>query len=1464
MKYALPHRPAIIIVCLFCISLSGALLAQRSVAELISEVLPASAGQIKYNDGVRQVNVHGNYLFITNFWAGLQVVDITDLRHPVQTAFLSSQGQAHNTAIEGNYAYMANHSQGVQVFDISDPAAVRQIAAIKTPGNAYWVTPEDSFLYTALGDDGFAIMDISDVHQSATVKLEIPGDWIQQLVKQGNLLYLAAKKGGLIIYDISDPEQPNKLSQYRTGFNTMMVQASGSTVYLADGAGGMLVMDVSDPAFPQEIARVRTDGFIGSLHQVGNYVYLANKELGLQIINIGDIEHPFLESTYPTDSNCYGVYKQDIYVFVAANTSALIMRHNNAPQLADIPDAVINENQLFRIQMEAQEPDGDPFQYEIINAPEGAQFDAETGLFQWTPTFEQSGLYPGIIFRVTEITDTRLSVSDTVTLTVVHVNRLPDLPPPPPMAVNENDTLQFTIEAGTDPDVEDRQNLSYRAEKLPEGARFDPQTRTFFWKPTFEQSGSYVVDFLMDDGAGGVDREPATITVAHVDRPPVIAAIEDQFVNEADTLTVQLSGTELDAEDQNAISFSMKNLPEGAVFDPQSRLFTWTPTYDQSGVYEHIRAIMTAGALSDSVEFGIRVAHVNRPPALNPIAAQSVDENDTLTIRIVGSDPDVEDAGKLTFSAANLPEGATFDPARQIFQWQPSYEQSGQYNELQFTVADPSGLSAVQRCTITVNHVNRPPLLAAVPEQTAAENQPLQIQLIGSDPDVEDQQKLIYSATGLPEGAQLNPQTGEFSWTPSYDQSGLYPITFAVSDGQYSAETATTVTVTHVNRPPSLLPLAAQSVDENQLLLVSVQARDPDREDQGKLVLTVAGLPAGAVFDAAGGSLSWTPSYEQSGVYQVVFQVADPAGLTDQNTLTITVNHVNRPPALAEIPAQVVDENQPLTISLSGSDPDREDAGKLSYEVEQLPGGATINPATGVLSWTPTYDQSGQYEWTARVKDPAGLSAEQPVSITVNNVNRPPKFTAQFVTTGAENSPIIFLAAANDPDKEDQGKLIYSAEGLPPGAQLDPGNGEFRWTPTFEQSGDYQITFKVSDTFGATDQAVVGLHIAHVNRQPGLPAPAPAIVAENNLLSLVLPEGSDPDAEDVGKLTYRVDNLPAGAVFDPAARSLSWTPGFDQAGEYVCSYVVADPAGLSATQALKIKVDNVNRPPQLTPVAAITVAENQPVQFSLGGSDPDQEDQGKLRYRCESLPKGANLDKQTGGFTWTPSYEQSGNYALIFEVKDSFGETAVQTVNITVTHVNRPPQVGQAGPFKGKENQAFSAVLPAAKDPDSEDAGKLSYTLTGLPEGASFDAASRRIQWTPGFEQAGRYTFVYKVSDGAAEVEQQVELVIEDRNRAPQLSGASGHVVKEGEELRFSVSANDPDPEDQGNLKLSAKHLPDGASFDAGSGEFRWTPGPDQQGNYTVEFIVKDRAGDSAKLPVSISVEDAPIESQSP
>jgi hypothetical protein len=88
----------------------------------------------------------------------------------------------------------------------------------------------------------------------------------------------------------------------------------------------------------------------------------------------------------------------------------------------------------------------------------------------------------------------------------------------------------------------------------------------------------------------------------------------------------------------------------------------------------------------------------NHAPVLDAIGKKTVNEETALAFTISGSDADGD---TLTYSASNLPLGASFDSATRTFAWTPGSGQSGAYANVHFQVSDGK-VTDSEDITITV------------------------------------------------------------------------------------------------------------------------------------------------------------------------------------------------------------------------------------------------------------------------------------------------------------------------------------------------------------------------------------------------------------------------------------------------------------------------------------------------------------------------------------------------------------------------------------------------------------------------------------------------------------------------------------------------------------------------------------------------------------------------------------------
>jgi len=135
---------------------------------------------------------------------------------------------------------------------------------------------------------------------------------------------------------------------------------------------------------------------------------------------------------------------------------------------------------------------------------------------------------------------------------------------------------------------------------------------------------------------------------------------------------------------------------------------------------------------------------------------------------------------------------------------------------------------------------------------------------------------------------------------------------------------------------------------------------------------------------------------------------------------------------------------------------------------------------------------------------------------------------------------------------------------------------------------------------------------------------------------------------DAGRLTYRHDG------------GESTSDAF--------SFTIDDGSGGGlGTQTLSMQIAPVNDAPVLPVLDAPHGAEGQLLVLELGATDPEG---AVIEMTVSGLPEGAVLDGTT--FTWLPTYEQAGRYALAVVYDDGQGGSSRLRFDIGVAEVSTP------------------------------------------------------------------------------------------------------------------------------------------------------------------------------------------------
>jgi PKD repeat protein len=1070
---------------------------------------------------------------------------------------------------------------------------------------------------------------------------------------------------------------------------------------------------------------------------------------------------------------------------------------NQRPVLAAIGAQIVDEGDNLNFIAAATDADGDSLIFTAANVPVNATFLDNfngTATFDFSPDFTQSGLYNVSII----VSDGALADTELVAITVNDISLQPVLTAIGPQSVDEGQNLNFGVTAND----ADGDSVILSAVGVPLNATFNDNfdgTGVFDFNPDYTQSGLYNVTIIASDGTLA-DTEIVAITVNDVNNAPVLAAIGPQSVDEGQNLNFNVSGTDINGD---SLTFAALNVPVNATFNDNfngTGTLDFNPDYTQSAIY-NVSIIVSDGVLADTEVVTITVADVNRPPVLSAIGSQLVDEGQNLAFGVTATDPDGD---SLVLTALDVPANATFNDnfnGTGSFDFSPDFTQSGVYNVT--IIAADGVLADTEIVAITVNEGgNQRPVLTAIADTTIDENTTLVINAAAVDSDGDS---LLLSATGVPANATFIDNfngTGQFNFSPSFFQAGLYNVSIIASDGLLADTEAVSITVLNVNQLPVLAPIGSLNVQEGMLLSVLITASDADSTIPA---ITLQGAPSGAIFaDSTNGRASFvfTPGFNQAGVYPLTFVASDGvAADSEQVTLTVT-DAGNQPPVLAAIGNRVLQEGDSLFIRVTATDAD------LTIPVLSAVGVPvnasfvdSLNGAGGFI-FRPSLTQGGVgYPITFIASD--GIVADsEAVIITVTEIgNQAPIFDSIPPQTVAEGDTLTLLIHAVDP--EGTQILMGTLEPFPDGVFADSGNGygSFRYTPGYTRAGIDTLSILAIDQGSPPSSKTLRLQITttETNLPPTLlPIGDRTVLAGDSLkIRVVATDSSAPPGNELFMATL---NAPANSFYADSGNGVGgfrFYPTFGQIGAHQMTFLTTDngdPAQV-ALETITITVQTQNQAPALATIGPKQVLEGGVISFNISATDPD----GTIPFlTADSIPLNATFVDSGNGigtFRFTPSYLQSGLYQVVFTASDGLMTDDEQVLIQVAEAGNQPPQFNTLPDTIAVVEKSTLQLLISAMDPESQ---SVSFFVSPeLPNAILTDSGNAVALYTitPDYWQDAFYDLLFVVEDvtGAADSGVVVLEIIDIGNQMPDFVPIDTQFVLEQDILQFTVAALDSD-----------------------------------------------------------------------
>lgn len=512
----------------------------------------------------------------------------------------------------------------------------------------------------------------------------------------------------------------------------------------------------------------------------------------------------------------------------------------------------------------------------------------------------------------------------------------------------------------------------------------------------------------------------------------------------------------------------------------------------------------------------------------------------------------------------------------------------------------------------------------------------------------------------------------------------------------------------------------------------------------------------------------------------------------------------------------------------------------VTYSLTTPPAGATINPDTGVISWTPGDAQVGVQTFGVVASDVASNTVTQNVSVTVT---QPVTKIAELVLaiTDLNHVPLTtlhvgdnFLLRGSTRDLRTADiKGVYALF-----ADLNYDPAKVQVTGEVQFNGGYTVgTSGTTTTAGLVDElGAVSNSTAPINAGLKLMFEIPMTILAGGQLSFT----TDP-----------ADSLPAHDVLlfgrDPAVPSAEV--------KYPTLTIGVDTTFTAVSDTFNFNEDTASN--SLTVLANDTIVPgsgNVLTISAVGATD-------------HSGTVAISGDAKT--LLYTPAPNFSGSETFTYTVRNQNNETSTATVTVQVAPVNDPPTAAaDTFTIAGEStNNVLDVLANDSASPDTGDNLSVSAVTQGSQGGAlQLGSGGSFVRYTPAANFEGTETFSYTLSDGKGGTAQGTATVtVTHTNHNPVATADTLTVAEDSGATTVNVLANDNDGVDTGEtLTITATGTPNKGgtvSRAADNLSVNYTPAANFQGTETFTYVLSDGNGGTATGTATITVtnvNDAP------
>ena len=458
--------------------------------------------------------------------------------------------------------------------------------------------------------------------------------------------------------------------------------------------------------------------------------------------------------------------------------------------------------------------------------------------------------------------------------------------------------------------------------------------------------GKNYITITLTDSNGGTDFQGVLVEISPVnDAPSIQSSLPNIVLNEDSSTSISLLSYGSDKEDTpEQLRWSLTNTNKSLYswqIDPATNMLYIDPLPNAFGINTATLTLMDSEGATTTRNLQVIVLSRNDAPYIYPQIPQSlfdILEDEPISIILTGFEHDVEDPNELLMWEVQGVDTSIIKVSINsendelvivpVISFLPGDTETVE-TQITLVLRDSDGGKAQQNITVTIIPVNNEPVIDELPNLIIKYEDPYIFDLSPYvfDEDTRKEDLIVTTSEPTQDSGKGYIAVNGLNLTFLYpkDREGdIFSVLITLSDGQLSSYTIMQVEISN-HRPPELSsPLPNIYFDEDSEVKWAFDLDDyfvGYEEDPLNytyyLEYTHHGDNYVFVIINKNNTVSFSAAENWYGIEQISFRAEDTYGAIAEGTIQITVNPVNDPPTIMEVPDQECKVNVTKVLNLA-------------------------------------------------------------------------------------------------------------------------------------------------------------------------------------------------------------------------------------------------------------------------------------------------------------------------------------------------------------------------------------------------------------------------------------------------------------------------------------------------------------------------------------------------------------------